>query len=108
MSLDALQEDGADEWLVDDAAEPATERAASDHLAARAADRLVSDWAGRRGAGMRGYDGRIAVRLAAERALVRGHLTAIGTTERMHESDRHVVRRALADIVRHAATRKQH
>ncbi|MFN4356732.1 sigma factor [Sphingopyxis alaskensis] len=102
LSLDALQAAGADDWLVDSDAEPATERAAADHLAARAADRLVRDWASRRQA-LRGDDGRAAARLAAECALVRRHLAAGETRERLRESDRHIVRRALADMVRHAA-----
>lgn len=98
LSLDALQEDGTDDWLIDPAAELVT-------------DRLVGDWAARRRAGLhrtRGGDDRIEIRVAAEQALVRDHLLVTEAAERLRESERHVVRRALADIVRHAASRKMH
>lgn len=111
LSLDALQEDGADDWLVDPAAESATEQRAADNLAELVADRLVGDWAARRRAGLRGTrggDDRIEIRVAAEQELVRDHLVATEVAERLRESERHVVRRALADIVRHAASRKPH
>lgn len=112
LSLDALHEDGADDWLVDPAAEAATEQGAADNLAALVADRLVGDWAARRRAGLSrgaGGDGkRIAVLVAAEKALVRHHLMATEAADRLRESDRHIVRRALADMIRHAAGRKAH
>lgn len=108
LSLDALQAAGADDWLVDSDAEPATECAAADHLAACTADRLVRDWASRRRQALRGDDGRVAARLAAECALVRRHLAAGETRECLRESDRHVVRRAIADIARHAARQPTH
>ena len=111
LSLDALQEDGADDWLIDPGAQTATERGAADSLAERLADRLVEDWASRRRASLcvsRG-DGRWRdMRLAAEKKLVRHHLMVSDAAERLRESDRHVVRRALADIVRHAPIRKLH
>ncbi len=110
LSLDALHEDGAGDWLIDPAAETATEQGAADGLAALLADRLVSDWARRRRAvlrrGPRGGDERIEARVAAERALVHHHLMVTETADRLRESDRHTVRRAVADIVRHAAARK--
>jgi hypothetical protein len=112
LSLEAMQADGADDWLIDPAAEAATEQRAADRLAILAADRLVADWATRRRATMsrpaRHTDVRIEARVAAEQALVRHQLTVTETTERLSESDRHIVRRALADIARHAAPRKLH
>ncbi|MDO9368695.1 MAG: sigma factor [Sphingopyxis sp.] len=110
LSLDALQEEGADDWLADPAAETATEQAAADGLAMLVADRLVGDWAERRRAGMartaRVEGDRIDARVAAERALVREQLMVNEAVDRLCESDRHIVRRALADMVRHAALRK--
>lgn len=110
LSLDALQADGVDDWLIDPAAEASTEEGAADGLATLAADRLVADWAMRRRAGLlrtaRGDRDRIEARVAAEQALVRHQLTVSEATERLCESDRHVVRRALADIARHAVQRK--
>ncbi|HEY0596652.1 RNA polymerase subunit sigma-70, partial [Sphingopyxis sp.] len=110
LSLDALQEDGVDDWLTDPDAEAATERRAADCLAGLVADRLVGDWAARRRAGLsrasRAESGRVEARVAAERALVRDQLMVTEAVERLRESDRHVVRRALADIVRYAAIRK--
>lgn len=108
LSLDAVAAEDANQWLVDGAAEPATERAAADHLADRAAERLIGEWAGRRASALRGSDRRVAARIAGECALVRHHLTAVETSDRLRESDRHIVRRALADIVRYAATPKAH
>lgn len=112
LSLEAMQADGDDDWLIDPAAEAATEQRAADGLAMLAADRLVADWATRRRATMsrsaRHTDARIEARVAAEQALVRHQLTVTETTERLSESDRHIVRRALADIARHAAPRKLH
>ncbi|NIJ37751.1 RNA polymerase sigma-32 factor [Sphingopyxis panaciterrae] len=94
-SLDAMVEAGADAWLADPAALDAAERRAADRLAGQVADRLAADWAARRGA--RGD----AQRLAAEQDLVRHQLIVIDAAERLRESDRHIVRRALADIIRH-------
>ena len=111
LSLDALQEDGTDDWLIDPAAERATEQRAADNLAELVTDQLVGDWAARRRAGLhrtRGGDDRIEIRVAAEQVLVRDHLLVTEAAERLRESERHVVRRALADIVRHAASRKMH
>lgn len=110
LSLDALEEESGDDWLVDPAAEPATEQDAADSLAILVADRLVSDWAERRRAGLsRGFRAdseRIDERVAAEKALVRDQLMVNDAADRLRESDRHIVRRALADMVRHAAVRK--
>jgi len=110
LSLDALEADGGGDWLVDPAAEPATEQGAADSLAILVADRLVSDWAERRRTGLsRGFRAnseRIEARVAAEQALVRDQLKVTDAVERLRESDRHIVRRALADMVRHAAVRK--
>lgn len=112
LSLDALADEGADDWLIDPAAETATEQGAADDLAMLVADRLVGEWAARRRAGLlratRGDGDRVDARVAGERALVRHQLMVTGAAERLRESDRHVVRRALADIVRHAALRKSH
>jgi RNA polymerase sigma-32 factor len=109
LSLDALQTDGAADWLIDPAAEMRVEQGAADGLAALVADRLVGAWAARRRSGLsrtsRPADGRIEARVAAEQALVREQLMVSDAAERLCESDRHIVRRALADI-RHAATRK--
>lgn len=111
LSLDALHDDGADGWMVDSAAETATEQGAADVLAALAGDSLVSDWARRRRASLsrarHGGDARIALRVAAEQELVRHHLTLTDAADRLRESDRHIVRRALADMIRHAG-RKPH
>ena len=95
LSLDALVDAGADMWLADPLAEEAAERGAADCLAGLVADRLVADWAGRRRSRTGGR----------ERALVHRQLTASEAPDRLNESERHVVRRALADIVRHAAER---
>jgi len=112
LSLDALYEDGVDDWLVDPAAETAAEQGAADSLAARVAERLVGDWAARRRAALShgtGDDGkRIAGRVAAEQELVRHHLMVTEAADRLRESDRHIVRRALADMIRHTAGRKAH
>lgn len=111
LSLDALQEEGADNWLVDTAAEGATEQGAADNLAELLADRLVEEWAGRRCARLgasRADAGRMAARLAADKKLVRSHLMVGETAERLRESDRHIVRRALADIVHHAPLQRRH
>lgn len=100
LSLDALPAESIDDWLVDPAAEIETEQGAADNLAACLADRLVEDWADRRRARLCGSRGD--ARLAAEKELVRRHLTASAAAARLRESDRHVVRRALADIAHHA------
>lgn len=111
LSLDALGE-GADDWLVDPAAEPATEQGAADGLASLVAERLVGEWAARRRAGLsrasRADGDRIEARVAAERELVRNQLMVTDAVERLRESDRHIVRRALADMVRHAGLKKPH
>lgn len=96
LSLDAMIDAGADAWLADPAAEDAAERRAADCLAGRVADRLVADWAERRSARIDGH------RRAAEQALVRRQLIGPDASDRLRESERHIVRRALADIVRHA------
>ena len=111
LSLDALQEEGADAWLTDPAAENATEKGAADNLAALLADRLVEEWASRRRARLcasRSDESWLETRLAAEKKLVRHHLMVSDAAERLRECDRHVVRRALADIVHHAPVRKPH
>lgn len=112
LSLDALQADGADDWLVDPIAEAATEAVAGDSLADLVADRLVGDWAARRRTALsrtsRNDDDRVEARIAAERALVRDQLRVNDEADRLRESDRHIVRRALADITRHMAHRKLH
>lgn len=80
--------------LVDPDAEIAAEERASDYLAGRLADRLADDWAQRRdGEWQRGK-----AKLAAQRSLVRRHLTAVEPAGRLCESHRHIVRRAFADI----------
>ena len=112
LSLDALQADGADDWLVDPVAEATTEQGAGDSLADLVADRLVGDWAARRRTMLsrtsRNDDDRVEARIAAERALVRDQLRVNDAADRLRESDRHIVRRALADITRHIAHRKLH
>lgn len=111
LSLDALQEDGADAWLTDPAAEQATEKGAADNLAERLADRLVEDWASRRRSRLcasRSDGSRLEPRIAAEKKLVRHHLVVSDAAERLRESDRHIVHRALADIVHHVPVRKLH
>ncbi|AVA15131.1 sigma factor [Sphingopyxis sp. MG] len=104
LSLDTLAGEGADGWLVDPRAEAATERAAADRLADAAADRLVAAWSARRrlAPGARAPH-RTDTRLAAEEVLVRRYLLPVEAGPRLCESDRHIVRRALADIARHAA-----
>lgn len=111
LSLEALEEGASADWLVDPAAEPATEQGAADGLAGLVAERLVAEWAARRRAGLarlRADGDRIEARVAAEQALVRDQLMVGDAVERLRESDRHVVRRALADIVRHAGLKKPH
>ena len=111
LSLDALQEEGADAWLTDPAAENATEKGAADNLAALLAHRLIEEWASRRRTRLgvsHGDESRLETRLAAAKKLVRRHLLVSDAAERPRESDRHVVRRALADIVHHAPVRQPH
>lgn len=101
LSLDALGDGDGEDWLVDTGAQDATERAAADRLAALCADRLVAEWATRRRSALR--PARSADKLAAERALVRRQLS--GADHRpgcLSERDRHIVRRALADMARHS------
>ncbi len=94
LSLDA---DDLRERLVDPDAEMATEGAAADLFAERCADRIADDWARRRNSIVK----RGKARLAMERMLVRRQLTTTEPASRLSEADRHVVRRAFADIVRH-------
>ncbi|MBL0769346.1 RNA polymerase subunit sigma-70 [Sphingopyxis sp. DHUNG17] len=110
LSLDALRADGADDWLADEEAEDATEAAASDCLAQCVTDRLVDDWARRRHAALSRGTGRgaaqVEARVAAERALVLRRLSdSEAASERLRESDRHIVRRAVADIIRHTRSK---
>ena len=112
LSLDALEDKGAADWLVDPAAESETEQGAADGLAGLVAERLVAEWAARRRVGLsrayRADDDRIEARVIAEQALVRDQLMMNDAVERLRESDRHIVRRALADMVRHAGLKKPH
>lgn len=106
VSLDALCDAGAGERFADPEALAATEARASARLAARCAERLIAEWAARRGATLRSADreGRRR-RLATESALVRHQLLDVeAVAARLCEADRHIVRRALADIARHAGT----
>lgn len=96
LSLDA---DDLRERLVDPDAETATEAAAADLFAERCADRIADDWARRRNSIVK----RGKARLAVERTLVRRQLTTTEPATRLSEADRHVVRRAFADIARHMA-----
>ncbi len=109
LSLDALLDDGADGWLADPEAEAATEQAAADGLADLVADRLAGDWAARRRTALMrsaALPERIEARVSAEQALVRRQLGPVdAAAERLRESDRHIVRRALADMIRHAGTK---
>ena len=112
LSLDVLAADGDDQWLVDPDAEAMTERAAADELAALAADRLVAEWsARRRSALLRMTRGsatpeRVAIKVAEEGALVRRQLMQTDTLiERLCEADRHIVRRAFADMARSAGAK---
>lgn len=105
LSIEGLADEGVDEWLIDPAAEEATERAAADGLAMLVADRLVADWAARRSRALlrtaRGAPDRIAAKVRKEGALVRRQLIRTDAPiERLGEADRHVVRRAFADMAR--------
>lgn len=112
LSLEALQDEGMDEWLADPAAEEAVERGAADGLARLTADRLVADWAVRREKALLRRQGgsvapeRIRAKLRAEGALICRQLTHVETpVERLGEADRHTVRRAFADMARHAGAK---
>ncbi|SBV34505.1 Sigma-70 region 2 [uncultured Sphingopyxis sp.] len=112
LSLEALADEGMDERLADSAAEEAVERGAADRLAGLTADRLVADWASRREKALlrtpRGAaaPARVRVKLRAEGALIRRQLThAEAPLERLGEADRHIVRRAFADMARHAGAK---
>lgn len=110
LSLDALVDAGDDAWLADPAAEAAAEQGAADGLAGLLADRLVGEWATRRRRaltrGARAH--RADARAEAEQALVRHQLTVTEAAEKLRESERHVVRRAFADMIRHASRAKPH
>lgn len=112
LSFDGLAGEGADEWLVDPAAEEATEQAAADGLASLVADRLVADWVSRReGALLRTPRGsaapeRVRTKVTEEGALVRRQLAHTDAlVERLGEADRHTVRRAFADMARIAGAK---
>ena len=112
LSYEALAEDGIDEWLADPDAEAAVERGASDGLAALLADRLVADWASHRQATLsrspRGAAApdRVAARVRHERTLVRRQFAYTDSlVERLGEADRHIVRRAIADMTRIAGAK---
>lgn len=112
VSLEALVGDGVDQWLIDPAAEEAAERAAADELARLAADRLVADWAMRREAVVMrtpraaAAPDRARAKLSVERDLVRRQLSPTeALVERLGEADRHIVRRAIADIARQAGAK---
>jgi RNA polymerase sigma-32 factor len=107
LSFEALVAAGGDEWLADPAAEAAAERAAADGLAGLVADRLVADWAARREKALirtpRGAAApeRVAAKVREEGALIRRQLTHTDALiERLGEADRHLVRRAFADMAR--------
>lgn len=112
LSLDALAETANDEWLVDPAAEAATEYAAAASLARLAADRLVADWSARREKALlrtpRGAaaPARVAAKVQEEGALIRRQLAHTDALiERLGEADRHLVRRAFADMARVAGAK---
>lgn len=112
LSFDRLADEGGDEWLIDPAAEEATEQAAADRLASMVADRLVADWASRREKALlrtpRGLaaPGRVAAKVRAEGTLIRRQLTHTeALVERLGEADRHIVRRAFADMARTVGTK---
>ena len=112
LSFEALAEASGDAWLADPAAEDAAERAAADGLAGLVADRLVADWAARREKALirapRGAAApeRVAAKVREEGALVRRQLThPDALIERLGEADRHLVRRAFADMARMAGAK---
>lgn len=112
LSYEALADEGVDEWLVDPAAEEATEQAASDGMAALVADRLVAEWTSRRQSALlrtpRGAaaPARVAAKVRDEGVLVRRQLTHTeALVERLGEADRHTVRRAFAEMARLAGAK---
>ena len=112
LSYEALADEGVDEWLVDPAAEEATEQAASDGMAALVADRLVAEWTSRRQSALlrtpRGAaaPARVAAKVRDEGVLVRRQLTHTEAfVERLGEADRHTVRRAFAEMARLAGAK---
>lgn len=112
LSYEALADAGIDEWLVDPGAAEAAEQAASDGLAHLVADRLVADWASRRQSALlrtpRGASApeRVEAKVREEGALIRRQLTHTETlVEKLGEAERHIVRRAFADMVRVAGTK---
>lgn len=107
LSFDALAADGDEQWFADPDAEAVIERGAADELAALAADRLVAEWSARRRSALlrtpRGSASpeRVAAKVMEEGALVRRQLMQTDTLiERLGEADRHIVRRAFADMAR--------
>lgn len=107
LSLDALCDAGSEGWLVDADAMIATEAAASDRLAGLCARRLVAEWAERRASAIRPTAPPHRDRkLADQSALVRRQLLDVeAVAARLREADRHIVRRAIADIARHAGAK---
>lgn len=112
LSYEALAEEGVDEWLADPVAEEATEQAAAGELASLVADRLVADWSQRRQAALlrtpRGSAApeRVAIKVRDEGALIRRQLLHTESLiERLGEADRHIVRRAFADMARVAGAK---
>ena len=106
LSLDAFSAAEADAWLADANAELAAEAAASNRLAHRCADRLIGDWVTRRRAFLMRHRAGLPVdaRVSAEAALVRRQLLGTDSAaQRLNESERHIVRRALADIAQRVA-----
>ena len=112
LSFEALAEAEDDAWLVDPSAEEAVEQGAADGLAGLVADRLVADWASRREKALlrtpRGSSApdRVHAKVRMEGAMVRRQLTHTeALIERLGEADRHIVRRAFADIARIAGAK---
>jgi len=108
LSLDALAAAGAAAWLAEPGAQDAAESHASERLARRCADRLLDDWTARRRAALARQPraARVESRVAAEAALIRRRLIDVETeTRRLSESERHIVRRALADIAQRVAAK---
>ena len=104
LSLDALCDAGANDWLADPEALSATEGGASDRLADLCLQRLVADWRARRGTAIRDPETtRRDRKLEADRALLQRHFLDVDSIPaRLCEADRHVLRRAIADMARHA------
>jgi len=106
LSFDTLVATGAEAWLAKPGAQEAVEADASERLAQGCADRLLDAWTTRRRAALARQPcaARIESRVAAEAALIRRRLIDVETeTRRLSESERHIVRRALADIAQRAA-----